>query len=1241
MRLSAVASDALLGVARSIQLCLIDVLERHRLTEAAYHQHVAEIEEELSEASQRADALQALVVASDAAAVRLERRVDQLDRMLRDQLTLTDHLSGECRDLQLAQLARAPQSPIPVPCTTQPVTPPPRAGASPSPHFPLPASPSDSWHGSALPALPTSRFSVGAPALGHSDSAVLAAHVAQLNALQSSSPAPVPVANHSRRHDVELAAFAPQCHSEFYVAPGDVPVGASRLPRSRVTMKTAEKITLDKACVKLFSSAADPGFLTKGLKYYEGFEARLRPWGLAELFRLLLTRRVRVIVDPGNYAGDFSRIIQMLQAAAQPYAGLNRLSPYWLLATRDLGSRGIVYVEADTLTELDSMLAHVLLTYADDAASQRVLSKCPPSESAYITWLKLCNYPFSAPGFSETGMRNASRDYLNTLKWDCKKIAFSQWEQEVCSAIRCHHLLFPSGEFDFPSTYLDHLWTLVGTERTGRYRPHVDMQYDDSYYQNSQLVIGEAELPTYIGRMARALKDSDAAAHAGSGVSVGNVQVDIAAVMSQLQKLKKSVSASAAKQTGAGAAAACKYCQQTPCRGVCPNCLECSHTLAQCMYPGGPKHDPAQHAGKFGSAPKEFCCRCRDKGHRAHSCLKYKLSDVKGRVFHGLANEAAVALAKERAKPAKDAAQPAKGAAARSSGAHSVGVRDNATGDIKRAYRSNPPRGPSKAFTKRLDKVIAEFEAGAPSAPPPSTDRQSQHAVDMAYVASLAEQFARHSRTVGAVFVFGTNLPMGTVPRSPPYLGSTIIEVGMSTAATNSSLVNRAMHAGDFYMIDGGSPLNIIPTRHALRGCTMLRRNSLQLSGVRVRGFLPDSAVTEPLLCGELSLKLYESLTGGIREEKVFVFFSDQIEFDLYSELYWTRALGYSLLECSDPEHLPAWTRSYAAKFASGNRFLVKRTSSGYVALEHTPAGDQKYTGMYSISPQNPNHDLFRQLCVTYETCDSISKLPCKTVSLDRQRAFYAAASTDACPDSVSVSSVLFPAMDPPAGSHATALQQLAAQTAEAHRAGADELSLAALVLDQSGLSSVSDLRVPDGLQPAVVCSRCERPGCRADICQQPCRLCDRAQGHEPSCLRFDFHDGTITRFSSTADDVEISSSIGIQAVYPSMGPPADAPKVSGAAVAPALSPEDLALLQRVRPDLLDHLCHIKSMPCTANGTPLRLVFDELPLGERFELCRLFDRGRDNRHGSTIRDSAQSSFRKLCKVVTANFNAST
>ena len=55
------ASDALLEVARSIQLCLIEVLNRHHLIEVAYHQHVADMEEELSEVSQRADAMQALV----------------------------------------------------------------------------------------------------------------------------------------------------------------------------------------------------------------------------------------------------------------------------------------------------------------------------------------------------------------------------------------------------------------------------------------------------------------------------------------------------------------------------------------------------------------------------------------------------------------------------------------------------------------------------------------------------------------------------------------------------------------------------------------------------------------------------------------------------------------------------------------------------------------------------------------------------------------------------------------------------------------------------------------------------------------------------------------------------------------------------------------------------------------------------------------------------------------------------
>jgi hypothetical protein len=62
-----VASDALLEVARSIQLCLCDVLDRHHLVEVSYRRQIAILEAELSTASRRADALKAQVVASDTA----------------------------------------------------------------------------------------------------------------------------------------------------------------------------------------------------------------------------------------------------------------------------------------------------------------------------------------------------------------------------------------------------------------------------------------------------------------------------------------------------------------------------------------------------------------------------------------------------------------------------------------------------------------------------------------------------------------------------------------------------------------------------------------------------------------------------------------------------------------------------------------------------------------------------------------------------------------------------------------------------------------------------------------------------------------------------------------------------------------------------------------------------------------------------------------------------------------------
>jgi hypothetical protein len=128
----------------------------------------------------------------------------------------------------------------------------------------------------------------------------------------------------------------------------------------------------------------------------------------------------------------------MLQASAQPYAGLNRLSPFWLVATRDLDSRGIVYVEADVLGELDGLLSHVLHTYADDAASQRVLSKCAPSASAYFTWLQLCNYPLrqpSIPRHSEVGQPEGCFLSVGAGSMLCAALSSSavpQWRIRSC-----------------------------------------------------------------------------------------------------------------------------------------------------------------------------------------------------------------------------------------------------------------------------------------------------------------------------------------------------------------------------------------------------------------------------------------------------------------------------------------------------------------------------------------------------------------------------------------------------------------------------------------------------------------------------------------------------------------------------------------------------------------------------------------------------------------------------------------
>ena len=215
----------------------------------------------------------------------------------------------------------------------------------------------------------------------------------------------------------------------------------------------------------------------------------------------------------------------------------------------------------------------------------------------------------------------------------------------------------------------------------------------------------------------------------------------------------------------------------------------------------------------------------------------------------------------------------------------------------------------------------------------------------------------------------------------------------------------------------------------------------------------------------------------------------------------------------------------------------------------------------------------------------------------------------------------------------------LGACESPAHRAGTDELSVAALTLGQSGLASTSDLSLPEDLVPSVVCSRCELRDCRADSCPRPCRLCDSAQGHEPSCLRLDFHEPTIQRFASSAEPIDESPLIGVQAVYPAGVAPTAAPEVSGAV--PALPPADLELLRRVTPSLLFNLSHVKNLPRTSDGVPLQIIFDDLPVQQRLELCRLFERSQDLKHGSTIRDSARTALGELLRKCVSGFSAST
>jgi hypothetical protein len=224
-----------------------------------------------------------------------------------------------------------------------------------------------------------------------------------------------------------------------------------------------------------------------------------------------------------------------------------------------------------------------------------------------------------------------------------------------------------------------------------------------------------------------------------------------------------------------------------------------------------------------------------------------------------------------------------------------------------------------------------------------------------------------------------------------------------------------------------------------------------------------------------------------------------------------------------------------------------------------------------------------------------------------------------------------------------TALERLARETIAAHDAGADYgLVSAALCFHGTDLVSNGALDLPDGLLPKRVCSRCEREDCAAGLtCARPCALCDAPHGHEDCCLRRDCADATIERFLPQDDQpATIDCDGDVQAVYATAVDTAVPASVSGGP-APAVPQADLDLLARVQPDLLRTLSANGLQPCTPEGLSLSVVFPDLALSERLELCRLYERAWGQHHGRTIRKTAKADFVALCTKCASEFPSRT
>ena len=297
-----------------------------------------------------------------------------------------------------------------------------------------------------------------------------------------------------------------------------------------------------------------------------------------------------------------------------------------------------------------------------------------------------------------------------------------------------------------------------------------------------------------------------------------------------------------------------------------------------------------------------------------------------------------------------------------------------------------------------------------------------------------------------------------------------------------------------------------------------------------------------------------------------------------------------------------------------------------------------KYKCLLSVPPGHADYRFFQQLCATPPDYAAISQLPSHPLTpIERQRLEASIGMIAAEPCGVgSIAAV----------PDRTALEHLARETITAHDAGADYgLVSAALCFQGADLVSHGALDLPDGLLPRRVCSRCEREGCAAGLaCTHPCALCDAPRGHEDCCLRRDCADATIERFLPQDDQpaTVVDCDGGIQAVYTAAVDTEVPTSVSGAP-AQAVPQADLDLLARVQPSLLQSLSCLADelKPCTPEGLPLSVVFPDLALSDRLELCRLYDRTTDRRHNRTLRTAAKADFAALCRKCASEFPSRT